>query len=65
MKAPLVKINIDFPDLSTFYFINIMNFNVEFPTLVIFCLLQGNTKFFYTPGKAMHKMAEVIQLLEY
>ena len=34
----LVKINIDlikpFPNLWTFYFINSMNFNAEFPTLV-------------------------------
>ena len=28
-------------DLLTFYLINSMNFNKEFPTLMIFCLLQG------------------------
>ena len=42
----LVKINIDlikpFPNLWTFYFINSMNFNAEFPTLKEFCLLHGN-----------------------
>jgi hypothetical protein len=40
-----------------------MNFNAEFPTLMRFCLLQFKGALFYIPRKAMHKMAEVIQVL--
>ena len=44
-----------------------MNFNAEFPTLMRFCLLKGYLLHvsFYAQPHPMHKMAEVIQLLEY
>ena len=46
-----------------------MNFNVKFPTLMTFsAMLCKVGAFFYTPGKAMHKItkiAGVIELLGY
>ena len=40
-----MKISIDliksFPNLRTFYFIDLMMFNIELPTFMRFCLLQG------------------------
>ena len=60
----LVKIDIDlsktFPSVLTFYSANSMNFNTEFPTLLIFRL---EVTLDYIPGKAMHKMVKVIQHL--
>ena len=41
-----------------------MNFNTEHKTLMIFYLLQGYVRFL-NPGKAVHEMKEVIQLLGY
>ena len=32
-------------NLLTFYFINLMNFHVEFPTLMTFCLLQSHIRY--------------------
>ena len=46
--------------------INLLNFNAEFSTLMIFAVLKGFIRYIFlfvkTPGKAIHKMAEVIQL---
>ena len=62
----LVKIDIDlsktFPSVVTFYSANSMNFNTEFPNLMMFCL---EVTLDYILGKAMHKTVEVIQLLGY
>ena len=55
----IIKINIDliktFPNLLTAYFIDSMNFNTEFASLMRFCLMQGYKRMigvFLHPGKS-------------